>query len=109
MNGDTITRLENWYRRHCNDEWENDYGVSIESTDNPGWWVKIDLDGTELEHASFTEVTRGDGACLNPTPPWMHCYVDEKHVFNGGGDPTKLGDILDAFLQWADSHAKASD
>jgi hypothetical protein len=103
LNTDTITRLQAWYEKHCDETWENDYGVLIESTDNPGWWVKIDLYGTELQHKSFPEVTHGDASGLNPQPPWMRCYVDEKGVFNGGGDPTTLHEILDTFLRWAES------
>ncbi len=103
MNSNAVTRLQVWYQHHCNGEWENDFGILIESTDNPGWWIKIDLRGTELEHAAFAEVNRGNASGLNPRPPWMRCYVDEKSVFHGAGDPTTLQEILDTFLQWADS------
>jgi hypothetical protein len=99
----TIVRLQSWFLTHCVYDWENDSGVSIESTDNPGWWVKIDLRGTELEHVSFIEVCRGNATGLNPVAPWVRCYVDDARVFNGGGDPTKLEDILNIFLDWADS------
>lgn len=93
-----LARLQAWYQKHCNGEWENDLGVSIESTDNPGWWVKIDLRGTELESKSFAEVRRGETETPDPQPPWMHCYIDEKRVFNGAGDPTTLQEILSTFL-----------
>lgn len=101
MRDETLTRLQAWYQKQCDGEWENDRGVSIESTDNPGWWVKIDLRGTGLENKSFAEVRRGEAETLDPQPPWMRCYVDDQRVFNGAGDPTTLHDILNVFLDWA--------
>ena len=96
---DTIARLQQWFERHCDGEWENDSGVIIETTDNPGWWVKINLKGTELLTKPFTEVRRGE-LSNDPQPPWLTCYVKDG-VFNGAGDPSKLEAILEIFLSWA--------
>jgi hypothetical protein len=102
---DLVTRLQAWYAQHCDGVWEEDHGVSIETTDNPGWWVKVDLQGTGLRRTEFVEVKRGNFSGLGPEPPWMHCYVDDNDVFNGGGDPTTLHDILETFLRWAESQS----
>ena len=53
---DSLPRLIKWFTQHCDGEWENDHGISIESCDNPGWWVKIDLKGTDLESRVFEPV-----------------------------------------------------
>src|SRR5262249_14404082 len=42
------TWLQAWYATQCNGEWEHGYGLEIETIDNPGWSVKIDLNGTSL-------------------------------------------------------------
>ena len=84
----------------CDGEWEHRFGVSIQSTDNPGWWVKIDLVGTPLERKPFSPVGSGDFESLDPRPPWLRCYV-ENGVFNGAGDTSKLGEILRVFNAWA--------
>jgi Immunity protein 53 len=98
---DALVRLEEWYQQRCDGSWENDHGVSIQSTDNPGWWVKIDLRGTELENKTFAEVKRGSISSLDPQPPWIRCYV-ENAVFNGAGDATTLHEIINTFLEWAE-------
>lgn len=98
----TLGRLMSWYRQHCDGEWENDYGVSVQSCDNPGWWVKVDVVGTELEGKPFTVVARGDVNSLDPKPPWLHCYVADR-IFHGLGDSTTLEEILEIFLNWAES------
>jgi len=73
--------------------------VVIETTDNPGWWVKINLRGTELRGKPFGEVRRGE-LTADPQPPWLHCYIEDE-TFNGAGDPTTLHEILNTFLEWA--------
>jgi hypothetical protein len=97
-----LERLQDWFQSQCDGQWEHDRGVRIDSTDNPGWWVKIDLNGTLLAAKHFSPVRRGDVESTDPEPPWMHCYI-EAGVFNGAGDPNTLNEILTLFLDWATS------
>src|SRR5437588_3314313 len=41
---------------HCNRDWEHQYGISIENLDNPGWYLPVDLLGTELRWREFKEL-----------------------------------------------------
>ncbi len=43
---DTID-LEHWLKSRCNGDWEHQGGISIESTDNPGWYIKVDFNTEE--------------------------------------------------------------
>lgn len=97
---DTIERLQDWVQSHCDGEWEHHHGVAVESTNNPGWWVKVDLMGTALLEKPFERIARGDDS-NDPQPPWMRCYVEDG-VFNGAGDPSTLNEILTVFFTWAD-------
>jgi hypothetical protein len=98
-----VSRLQAWFSAQCNGEWEHDHGVSIESCDNPGWWVKISLIGTPLQDVAFTEVSENvDVARCAVGPSWLSCRV-EANVWHGAGDSAKLEVILDAFLAWAES------
>ncbi len=93
--------LGDWLARHCDGEWEHQYGVVIESCDNPGWWVKVDLVGTDLEGRPFEAVVRGDViGNASPQPPWLHCYAHDG-VWNGAGDLSTLSEILEIFVAWA--------
>jgi hypothetical protein len=96
-----VRRVQEWFKESCDGRWEHDFGVKIESTDNPGWWVTIDLNGTRLLGRPFELVGRGDLESNDPDPPWMRCYVEDG-VFNGAGDPDALDEILKVFLEWAD-------
>lgn len=97
-----LVRLEHWYARQCNGEWEHHSGVTIQSCDNPGWWVKIELKGTALEQVPFERVAENvDEANFQKGDRWLACDVTDG-VWNGAGDETKLERILEVFLSWAE-------
>lgn len=98
MTPDTLLRLQFWYVAACNGDWEHENGVQVETLDNPGWLVTIDLGGTHLESETFHEVSD-----LAPKVDWMRCWV-EGGRFRGAGGPLMLGRILDIFLDWAEQH-----
>lgn len=97
---DAFTELAEWFARHCNGEWEHFYGVKIESCDNPGWWVQIDLHGTALEGKTMERYREGDFSANDPQPPWIDCFVEDNR-FEGAGDVTRLHEIVHRFLEWA--------
>jgi Immunity protein 53 len=101
-----LSELQDWYTAHCDGDWEHQYGVVIESLDNPGWWVKIDLQQTELEHVTFSAFSEGDKDELNPQAPWLRCAIKDGR-FDGAGDPSRLQQILRVFLDWAHENAVA--
>ena len=82
--------LQKWYAEQCNGEWEHHYGVTIETLDNPGWSVKIDLTGTPLEYIEMTPI-KSDADSEN-TSDWMHCRVSENQ-FLGFGDSQTLSTL----------------
>jgi hypothetical protein len=43
---DNISWLEDWYEAQCNGDWDDGNGVKIDTLDNPGWMVTVDLNGT---------------------------------------------------------------
>ncbi len=94
--------LAAWYARQCDGEWEHRYGVSIQSIDNPGWWVKVDLAGTALATRTFVSVSIGvepEGATGSH---WLRCYVADG-VWNGAGDPGRLEEIVARFVDWCEA------
>jgi hypothetical protein len=86
--------LQEWYQSQCDEDWEHSYGIKIETLDNPGWSVFIDLTETELEDIPFkalkTEISDTD---------WIHC-LKKNNKFQGAGDPQKLVQIIEVFKAW---------
>jgi Immunity protein 53 len=99
----TFDALGRWFAAHCDGEWEHAYGVSITSTDNPGWWMKVDLTGTALAGRSFTPMRIGVDESKEPiAPSWLCCEVRDG-IWHGAGDPTRLPEIVRRFLDWAEA------
>ena len=99
----TLARLQAWYTHQCNGVWEHSSGVLIESCDNPGWWVKVNLLGTSLHGRAFGEIAEGVNAQhFALGPEWLSCRV-EGDTWHGAGDETKLERILETFLAWAEA------
>jgi hypothetical protein len=89
--------IQDWYEAQCDGDWEHDYGVEINTLDNPGWMVKVDLAGTSLEGASFATVDETHRS----EDDWMHCEVRDG-CFRGAGGTHNLLEILQLFRSWAE-------
>src|SRR5438874_9455169 len=93
--------LQKWFAKHCNGDWEHDFGIQIETLDNPGWRIKINLIGTALEGKAFAPVEQNVGPSSEPSATsWMTCYVKDG-TWNAAGDAKKLNTMLLTFLDWA--------
>jgi len=89
--------LQRWYLEQCNGDWEHEFGIKIDTLDNPGWSLQIDLTNTTLEEKAFSKLK------LDITEDnWVHCWVAEKK-FQGGGGPSNLVDLVKIFIEWANS------
>ena len=96
----TLERLQTWYASQCNGKWEHSSGITIQTCDNPGWWVKVNLANTSLMGRAFTEIAEGVDSQRNAHGPhWLSCRV-ETETWHGAGDESKLEHILQTFLAW---------
>ncbi|WP_281544833.1 immunity 53 family protein [Grimontia sp. SpTr1] len=93
---DTLKKLQDWYLSQCNDDWEHSFGMKIDTLDNPGWSIKIDLSETSLDKQTFTTVEVDYESDKN----WIFCKV-ENNQFIGACGPLKLEAMLNVFLDWA--------
>lgn len=93
---DMIKWLQEWYMSQCNEDWEHIFGIKINTVDNPGWQVQIDIEDTELEEKEF-DMYRN---YINDED-WIICRVKDRK-FKGGGDPTKLNEIIRIFKEWVE-------
>ncbi len=97
----TLEAIQEWYQRQCDGEWEHHYGIKIETLDNPGWLVKVDLTKTVLLNRHYEPINESvDIAGWPQGDRWIQCFVRES-VWHGAGDETKLGRILLEFVNWA--------
>jgi hypothetical protein len=98
----SIEWLQSWYMRQCDGEWEHEHGVSIQTLDNPGWMLRIDLTGTSLEGVSMKAIAGTiNHLGMDGNHQWIDCRV-ESNQFVGAGGPMSLIQICDIFMRWAE-------
>ncbi|MEY8001421.1 Imm53 family immunity protein [Clostridium sp. Mt-5] len=87
-----IEVLQEWYKNIC--ESSICTGIQIETVNNCGWCVYIDLFDTAYETESFDTVyIQKSGS------DWFKC-IKENSLFKGYGGVQNLEDILNAFYCW---------
>jgi hypothetical protein len=105
MAGDDVEWLSQWYLAQCDEDWEHRFGVTIETLDNPGWSLVVDLEGTPLEGRLFEtirdnvddhQVAQGPSGDVR----WLFCKR-EGLKFMGYGGPRDLGRLIGVFRAWA--------
>jgi hypothetical protein len=94
---DALTWLQGWYAGKCDGKWEQERGITLASTDTPGWYLSIDLDGTPLETRPFKRIDHNRQA----DPSWWICQVGEGH-FLAACAPRDLASVIAVFKDWAE-------
>lgn len=98
-----LTSLIDWYKRSCDGDWEHTYGVKLETLDNPGWWLTVDLIGTELDGATMNEISEGcDSDAYPDHSQWIHCRVSD-NKFSAACDPDQVSRLFREFDQFRNS------
>jgi len=68
---DVIHWLERWYVAHCDGEWEHQYGVQIDTLDNPGWSITLDVGD---EAVAFEPVEWEEGT------EWLYARLEDGQI-----------------------------
>ncbi len=92
--------LQKWYSSHCDGDWEHGSGIKIETLDNPGWYLTVNIEGIECEGAEFNKISvdRSEN-------DWFRCFVKENR-FEGPCGPFNLPEVLQIFRVWAEKCKK---
>lgn len=98
-----IELLQEWYAGECNGDWEHTWGIRIETLDNPGWSVDVDLHETAMEDQSFSPINihRDDDN-------WITCKVTDA-TFKGRCGPRNLEEMLQVFASWVHGDGKRDE
>ncbi len=88
--------LAEWFARQADGDWEHELGITIETLDNPGWSLRIDLAKTPLRDAPLVSEQNED------PDYWMRLWKDDAGaVFHGAGSPRALPAMIARFREWA--------
>ena len=67
---DVLSRIESWFSDRCDGDWEHGFGIKIETLDNPGWMIRVALEGTRMEGVELKRVSRESQGS------WVHHWAD---------------------------------
>lgn len=95
---DQLEWLQGYLSANADGWWEHDYGIAIESTDNPGWAVKIDLKGDGfLPVLPPVQIRRSE-------TDWLTLKMLDG-AFVGSCSPTNLAELLSLIRETLDGGA----
>ena len=96
MLDDNLLWLVSWYDRQCDGDWEHQFGVKIETLDNPGWGVRFSVQETELQDKKFQDIV-----IERTEKDWIFCKVRNGFV-EGHCGTFNLPEVLQIFREWAE-------
>lgn len=91
MAKEILNWIQNWYNSQCNGDWEHSYGIKIETLDNPGWNIEIDLEDTNLATYEY------ESEVIEKSKEDWYYYKFKDAKFKASGDCSKLGYLLEIF------------
>ncbi|WP_380162713.1 immunity 53 family protein [Kineococcus sp. R86509] len=86
--------LQAWFTSNCDDEWEHGEGIRIETLDNPGWHIKIDLADTAAAGQKLHPLK------LERSEHDWYVIRREEDTFVAACGPLNLGEVLYLFRRW---------
>lgn len=95
MSDSAMMRLQRWFFSHCDGDWEHDDGIEVATLDNPGWFLKVSIAGTELE-GRVVDWVRADRSDVD----WVF-YRSTGTVFEAACGPLNLEEAVEYFLDFA--------
>ncbi|CAH1221553.1 hypothetical protein PAECIP111891_05231 [Paenibacillus allorhizoplanae] len=86
--------LQQWFFDQCDGDWEHMQQIKIDTVDNPGWSIRIDLLETSLEKEIFNRIQ-----IERTETDWLICRVED-HTFMASGGVFNLDEIIEIFKNW---------
>ncbi|MFF2554939.1 immunity 53 family protein [Nocardia sp. NPDC058058] len=86
--------LQSWYSAQCDGDREHRWGLRIETLDNPGWLVEINLEQTDLAERKNPrqQIDRNEH-------DWVHAWTAGQ-TFHLACGPRNLTEALTLFRVW---------
>jgi len=88
---DALEWLQQWYLSQCDGDWEHDSGITIDTLDNPGWRMEINLWGTTFSDLTLERIT-----VERTDDNWYHAWI-ENNKFELACGPLNLTEGIEVF------------
>jgi hypothetical protein len=98
VNNDLILWLQNWYHSNCNGDWEHQFGIKIDTLDNPGWSIDINIEETNLQNILFEPIK-----IKRSEKDWVFIELANMKI-QGRCGSLNLIEMLEIFQNWVVSN-----
>jgi hypothetical protein len=94
---DELKWIQTWFRQQCDGDWEHSHGIHIETLDNPGWQLVVDLDDTTLAGKSMApiDIERSDD-------DWVFAAIEDGRFCVRCG-PVNFTEAIAIFRRWTEN------
>ena len=89
-------KLQKWFEGQCDGDWEHEFGIKIETIDNPGWKLVVPLERTILNAKNFETID-----IERTESNWIYCEKKELKFYGYGGT-NNLSEIISIFLGYVE-------
>jgi hypothetical protein len=96
--------LQSWYQSQCDGDWEHEFGIRIETLDNPGWHIEIDLTGTDTEGRTLPKTDMWK----SPDGRWLWLSSNGEK-FEASCDPISMDHAILRFKELVEGGGKESN
>lgn len=93
---DAFGWLQNWYAAQCDGEWEDEFGITIETVDGAGWRVEIDVERTAVEGRDYESTRR-----QRSDSEWVNSWLDGG-TWQASCGPQSVAEALALFRAWVE-------
>jgi hypothetical protein len=97
----SIKKLESWFAQQCDGEWEHENLLKIETIDNPGWSISIDLTGIITENA-----TNKPWALIRDDVDNWYGFKLVEGVFSAWGGQSSLEELIEILLNYTSENPR---
>lgn len=88
-----LEKLQSWYIQQIDGDWEHTYGIKIDTLDNAGWILQVDL--AETPHQNLNLAYQ----LFEESDTDWYFVKTQNQKFEAGGDPTKLDFLIEKFFE----------
>jgi len=91
-----LDALQAWFVAHCDGNWEQEYGVTIGTIEDPGWELRVDVVGTRLAGSDLARQR-----LARAPDDWIETWCDG-YTFYAAGGPNSLDELVASFVSFAE-------
>jgi hypothetical protein len=73
---EVLNWIQKWFKDHCDGDWEHGEAIQINTLDNPGWEVEVDISKTSIANIDVERILNENGP-----QDWYGVKVKDQKIY----------------------------